>query len=132
MVRTRLFKNTFALLVLVGVLDLMGIYLYLYWTVWWFDMVTHFLAGGVVGLATLLAWQKFSVFTEGKIGKIIWSAVIGGLVVGLLWEEFELYFDLTSFSDGMAYVTDTVSDLILDTVGAFLGALYGMKIWKKN
>lgn len=95
-------------------------------------MVTHFLAGGVVGLATLLAWQKFSVFTEGKIGKIIWSAVIGGLVVGLLWEEFELYFDLTSFSDGMAYVTDTVSDLILDTVGAFLGALYGMKIWKKN
>ena len=132
MVRTRLFKNTFALLVLVGVLDLMGIYLYLYWTVWWFDMVTHFLAGSVVGLATLLVWQKFSTFTEEKLSKIIWSAVIGGLLVGLLWEEFELYFDLTSFSDGMAYVTDTVSDLILDTVGAFLGALYGIKIWKKN
>ncbi len=132
MVRTRLFKNTFALLVLVGVLDLMGIYLYLYWTVWWFDMVTHFLAGSVVGLATLLVWQKFSITTDEKVSKIIWSAVIGGLLVGLLWEEFELYFDLTSFSDGMAYVTDTVSDLILDTLGAFLGALYGMKIWKKN
>ena len=95
-------------------------------------MVTHFLAGSVVGLATLLVWQKFSTFTEEKLSKIIWSAVIGGLLVGLLWEEFELYFDLTSFSDGMAYVTDTVSDLILDTVGAFLGALYGIKIWKKN
>lgn len=95
-------------------------------------MVTHFLAGSVVGLATLLVWQKFSITTDEKVSKIIWSAVIGGLLVGLLWEEFELYFDLTSFSDGMAYVTDTVSDLILDTLGAFLGALYGMKIWKKN
>lgn len=130
MVRTRLFKNTFILLVLVAMLDLVGIYLYLYWTVWWFDMVTHFLAGGVVGLATLLAWQKFSIIKDEKMSKIIWSAIIAGLIVGLLWEGFELYFDLTSFSDGVVYVTDTVSDLILDTVGAFLGVLYGMKINK--
>ena len=90
-------------------------------------MVMHFTAGICIGMATVLVWQYFF-NQEMSIKKAVWTALVFTLAVGLSWEIFELYFELTFFSDGVAYVTDTSSDLILDLCGGLLGAIYAHRI----
>jgi hypothetical protein len=125
----RLFKHTFLLLVIIGLLNWVGTYLYLYWTIWWFDMLMHFISGLEVGMAAVLIWQYFYP-TKIRLTKKMAIGVLGGLTVGLLWEAYELYFGITTLSDGVAYYTDTVSDLILDLCGGFFAGLYANKILK--
>ncbi len=93
-------------------------------------MVMHFSAGGVVGMATVLTCIYFSKYSDRKI-KIVLLSALAGLVVGIAWELFELYFGMATFADGMDYVTDTLSDLSLDTLGAILFSLYSIKFIKK-
>ena len=131
MIRKPLFKRTFALLFIIGFLDFLANTFYLYWTVWWFDMIMHFISGACVGMAAVLIWQfyfenKFNIWAAIKI------AIISAFVIGILWEFYELYFEITSFSDGVLYWTDTSSDLLLDVSGGILGALYGHKVLLKS
>jgi magnesium-transporting ATPase (P-type) len=128
MLNKRLFKYTFALLFIVAVLNLVGVYLYLNWSIWWFDMLLHFLAGITMGMATILFLQYFFNTKIFSFSKLLLISITVGLVIGLLWEIYELYFGITSFSDGVIYVTDTISDLVLDVVGAFLGYLYAQRL----
>ena len=60
--------------------------------------------------------------------RIIFIAMFGALIVGVAWEIFEVYFGVTSFSDGVVYVRDTASDLLMDLVGGFSGSLYARKM----
>ncbi len=91
-------------------------------------MIMHFISGLDVGLATILVWQFFYK-TPIRLTKKIAIGLLGGLIIGLLWEAYELYFSITTLSDGMAYWTDTSSDLILDLCGGFFAGLYVNKIF---
>jgi hypothetical protein len=130
MMKTKLFKNAFILLVIVGFLNFMAVKFYLYWSIWWMDMVVHFLAGVCVGLAILLFFQE-DYYVQNKL-KAILFVILGAFFIGILWEIYELIFGITSLSDGIHYVTDTVSDLIMDIVGGFFGSLYGFRLLKKQ
>lgn len=59
----------------------------------------------------------YSDFAKSTIALI--SMVV---VVGLLWEIYEVVFGLTFISDP-EYLGDTTIDLIMDVVGGFLGTL---------
>jgi hypothetical protein len=127
----RLFKQTFFLLIVIGILNWIGTELYLYWTVWWYDMLLHFLSGFSVGLAAVWLWGKlFSV--QMHFWKTIVFALFGSLIIGVLWEAYELYFGITLFSDGISYVTDTLSDLTLDICGGFFSGLYAFRLLNSN
>ncbi len=130
MLEKSLFKKAFALLFIVGLMSVADNFLYLTWIYWWFDMVMHFTAGGVVGMATIITCVYFSRYVNDKT-RLVLCAVGAGLVVGLLWEVFELYFNLTTFSDGMVYVTDTLSDLFLDMSGALLFSVFSIRHIKR-
>lgn len=131
MIRKPLFKQTFSLLVLIGITDFFANTFYLYWTVWWIDIIMHFVSGVCVGMAGVLVWQYF--FDENiSLVKSIKLAFLFSLSVGILWEVFELSFEVTSFKDGVDYITDTTSDVILDISGGLLGGLYGHKLLNKN
>lgn len=121
MIRSKAFKAAFVLLILVGVLNWIAIKLYLYWTVHYFDSLVHFLAGMCVGLASL--WLASG---KGKLSgwQIIAAAIIGALVIGLLWEIYELAVGDTTVADGMRYVTDTSSDILMDVLGGLAAGLY--------
>ena len=69
-----------------------------------------------------------------RIGKnrTVSLVIVMALIIGLLWEVYEIYFGLTFFSDGIIYVRDTASDLILDTCGGFFGALYSYRFLVKR
>ena len=49
------------------------------------------------------------------------------ILVGVLWEIFELHFGITLLSDGIIYIRDTASDLIMDISGGLLGVVYSYK-----
>ncbi len=128
----RLFRNTAILFFIIGGSNYLGNKLYLYWTTWWHDMIMHYIAGVVVAMTSILFYQLFFKKSEWSKSKLVMFSVAVTMIVGLLWEYFELYFEITSFADSLSFWTDTLSDLFLDTVGGYLGALYSIKISKNE
>lgn len=89
--------------------------LYLYWSIWWMDIIMHLLGG----IWLVCAWRTLIDFEY--ISKNRWSLklmlpVLFGVMV--LWEVFGVYVE-QGFKDG--YVTDTVGDLVCGIVGALVG-----------
>ena len=126
MIQTPLFKKTFALLFIIAVLNFISNELYLQWTFWWIDVLLHFLSGATVAMATIIVWNHFGRVSKFHKLKIIAVAVFSAFVVGIIWEIYELYFGITFLSDGIVYVRDTASDLIMDICGGFFGTLHAL------
>ncbi len=111
-----------------ALLNIMGVVFYLYWTTEWFDMITHSLAGLAVSLATLLFWQSVLKKNNLTRSQVVCIGVGGALAVGIVWELYELHFDITSLSDGIYYTLDTAKDIAMDTLGGLVGSIYAYKI----
>ena len=94
-------------------------------------MVVHFLAGVCVGMVAILFWY-YRLGLTLDVWKMVQMSILSVFIIGILWEIYELYFDITSFSDGMFYVTDTISDIIMDISGGFLGSLYAIRTFNKK
>src|SRR3990167_6507886 len=117
MIKTPLFKRFFILLFLVDLYFQIGLILYLDWTTWWFDVIMHFFSGVLVALAVIIVWNYFRNVLTVERRRVILVANFFALVVGLLWEIFEVYSEFTSFTDGIWYTLDTVKDLAMDMSG---------------
>lgn len=126
-----IFVFLFWLLFAIAALHHLAIFFYLYWTVWWFDMVMHFLGG--MGMATSLLWL---VFWSGLIGKYqtlplrkaFFVALLASLFIGILWEVFEVYGGIIIWPDERP---DSISDLILDMLGGVAAFLNSLR-YRKN
>lgn len=90
---------------------------YLYWLWWWYDILVHFLGGFWITL--LIFWLcRHSRYLKKKLSFRVsaFLALISALIVGLAWEYFEY---VVGFGPGeFGYVSDTVTDLIFDLIGA--------------
>ncbi|HEY4505601.1 MAG TPA: hypothetical protein VJG67_02830 [Candidatus Paceibacterota bacterium] len=128
----KLFKHTFLLLVIVAVLNWLASEFYLYWTIWWFDMLVHFLAGCTVAMAILWLWPHINKIRTHTTIQIIFVAIFATLIIGILWELYELYFHLEFLSDGVPYFIDTSSDLLMDVSGGFIGAWHALRLIDKK
>src|SRR5579862_1538266 len=104
----RLFRDAFVLLVIVGVLDLVALKLDFFWTVHNFDSLLHLIGGTCVGLGAL--WLRLR-GSEKDVSKrqIFITTVFSTLLVGIIWEMFELANGITFLSDGIHYVIDSGS-----------------------
>jgi len=106
---------------IIGVLHLMGQFLYLYWQLPMYDRVVHFLGGFFTGSAVYLFlrpwWQ-----THSAVSLMI-STLVLSLVVGILWEVFEAKTGVTIMTD-IGYIIDTREDIILDIVGSLVAWLF--------
>jgi hypothetical protein len=128
MLKQKIFKRAFWTLVVLGVLNFIATILYLHWSLWWFDVILHFLGGLTVALFALWFFSANFDLQNWKLGKIVTMTLISTICIGILWEFYELYFGLTFLSDGWHYFADTGSDLIMDTVGGIVGFLWINKI----
>jgi len=128
-----LFKEIVILAVVVAFLHKMALSFHLYWSVWWFDILLHFLGGVTIGVIAL-----FVFFTSGYIKYpsrhqiVVLSIVLGSVfIVGLVWELWELF---AGFSNVIEDCGDTITDLVVDLIGAvtayFYGRSYTIKISK--
>ena len=91
----------------------MGIFYFLYWRVWWYDIPAHILGGMSVALGA--AWLQ----TLYRKSPTLFFCIAAALVVGIAWEVFEATFGLTNFP---ADTLDTIKDLCDDVIGGVIVA----------
>jgi hypothetical protein len=110
-----LLLTALALVALLALLNLIALSLYLYWTVWWYDVMMHLLAGLAGGLTVCWFVRFYSP------SKQLFFVLISVMIVGITWEVFEYIFDIAAITN---YVQDTTLDLIADAAGAVLATIY--------
>jgi hypothetical protein len=131
MIWNRYFFPSFLVLSLVGLLHWIGSSDFYYWTVWWYDVMMHFLGGVWVALAVL--WVSHMPFVPASLKSRIsfGSLALSVFVVGLAWEAYELVLGFSCLYDP-GYASDTIQDLIMDTLGALCVAMVSISFTKKQ
>ena len=117
---------------IVALLHYLALTFYLYWTVEWFDIMMHFLGGALVALLAIFLFYTsgYMDFPKDHIGSVFAMTLGSVLLVGLVWELWELFI---GFTDVLEDQGDTFLDLIMDTIGGITAFAYGKKfIWKKE
>jgi hypothetical protein len=100
----------------------LGISQNFYMAYWPYDIVAHMLGGLGIGLFAIAGlgtvWPAILLRNRWiKIALIVF-------IVGIVWEAFEVYFNIAGYSFGTRlYLIDTVKDLIDDVIGGFI-AIY--------
>ena len=112
-----LLYTALGLIVILAILHLIALEFYFYWTIWWYDIMMHTLAGFSGGLAVLWFLRNLKNYTAMLL------AILSVLVVGIAYEVFEYIFDI--MPPGI-YWQDTTLDLICDGIGAIFACLYTM------
>jgi hypothetical protein len=129
MLQSKLFKPFSITLVYVVALDLIAIKLHLFSTIMWFDMIMHSSGGFFIGLFAVwvLTWKGKIDFSYGQLLLI---GVGTALIVGVLWELFELYTGITYFFSP-DYWGDNGMDIIMDLTGGLVSVWYSYYRLKK-
>ena len=116
MLWNRYFFPSFIVLSAVALLHWIGSDLFFYWTLWWYDVVTHFLGGAWVALATLWVLEMpFLGSVRPRFSML--SVILVTLIVGATWEVYEVFLRFSNVH-AAGYVADTLYDLAMDTLGA--------------
>lgn len=126
-----LFKEIFALAVIVATLHMLALKLYLYWTTDWFDIPMHFLGGLLVGLVVIFICYVSGYVRMPTMHRGVMIAVIlgGVLLVGVAWEVWEIF---VGFTDMATDQVDTILDLIMDTIGGIVAIVYTKSLLWNN
>lgn len=99
-----------------------------YWTYRWLDIPVHVLSGFWVSLTVLLICLKIKhidkIFEYKK--KAILVMLISVLIISILWEGFELIFNVTSLSS-RNYWSDSLGDILNGFIGGVIAFLYFTK-----
>ena len=95
---------------------------------WWWDMLMH--GGSAVGFGLIGFVLVFMMFQGDRFaaphGAVSFFAFCFALAIGAMWEIFEFAMDqLFGFNMQKSGLVDTMTDLIIDTLGAILGATAG-------
>ena len=114
--RKILFSYTAGIIFLIFLMNLMANKLYLYSSLWYFDMIMHFLGGFWLGLFFLWLFYK-DIFPDFKVSFIV-KLLLSVFLVGLVWELYEIVVN-ASFAKDVFDLSDTISDLVFDMLGGF-------------
>ncbi len=121
-----LFKSFFITLLVVGFWNAIAFYFHLFDAITNFDMTFHFLGGFFIGLSALTVLTATK--NDVSYGKLLLWGVTTALVVGLLWEVYELSVGITywgmSFWPSWEYLADNGMDVTMDTFGGLVAVLY--------
>lgn len=118
--RNRLLKHIVLLMVFMFLANTVILKLHLYYSLWWIDMVMHFLGGLWVGLFFLYVF-----YTRGWFSNKVLAVILSVLFIGLLWELYELYIGIIAHEAFSP--RDTISDIIFDMAGGTLAVIYFLK-----
>ena len=117
----RLLKHLVLLMFFIFILDILARQFYWYYSVWYFDILMHFLSGFWVGLFFLYAFYSRNIFSKKSLTVILYV-----LVIGILWEVFEFYVHNYMGQDPFNTL-DTITDIFLDLLGGVSAVWYFSK-----
>jgi hypothetical protein len=131
-----LYKKMLALTVIsvwiLLILQLFAMEFHLYWIFKWFDILMHGIGGIAVGFFMGALLVRFKPVVLSHHGLYIILVVGGALFVGLAWESIELFLDLYMKAQvHQLSVSDTILDLVMDGVGAYIAGVLGVIMVKK-
>lgn len=114
-----------------------------YYRVWWWDIFLHIWSGIIIGiigfsLVSILNREKRLSMYLGP-GFVALFSFSFALAIGAIWEIFEFAMDtFFGFHMQKSGLVDTMTDLMVDAIGALLVCVLGYfylkkdpKIWKK-
>lgn len=116
------------LIIFLGALHFTAETFYLYWTIWWFDNLVHFLAGfagGFVVIWFLVRHREFYPNSSLSKVEVILAVVSSVLIFGGVWEIFEYATKITELLESA--LSDTIFDLLADSLGALLAGFLGLR-----
>lgn len=109
---------TILLLSILLFLHIYGMSHHLYMAFWYYDILTHFLAGISVALSI---YCVAIIFNIQIIKNNLWTIVLLSLGAGIAWELLEIDYDITGNKLWtVPYYLDSFYDLVNDTLGAAL------------
>ena len=106
---------------IIFLLNYLAVQFYWYTSIWYFDIIMHFLGGIWVGF--MIIW-----FLKIKLisSKTILQIILGVFLIGVLWEFFEII--LNDYTTQNPFnILDTVSDIFCDLAGGTFATLYFLK-----
>ena len=117
-----------ALVIFVGATLFLGEVYDFYERFWWWDMVMH--GASAVGFGLIGFVLVFMMFQGDRYAAppvaVAFFAFCFAVTIGTAWEIFEFFMDQTfGFNMQKSGLMDTMGDLIVDAVGAFIGAATG-------
>lgn len=130
MLQSKLFKSFLITLIGVSLLEVVAMKLYLFSTIFWFDMVMHFAGGFFISMFVLWCMTWFQNEDYSYMTLLLYG-LVGTVVVGICWELYELYFGIT-FIDSADYWSDTGMDIVMDTFGGMVAVLYSYNKLRQN
>lgn len=95
---------------------------------WWWDVVLHSLSAIVLGFIGFLIVYSFHMSRRIKAAPIYLALFSFGfaLTLGTLWEIFEFFMDIVfGLNMQKSGLVDTMTDLIVDSLGGLLAAWIG-------
>ena len=125
--RKKLLKRVLYFILLILVANFIADKFYWYFSVWYFDMIMHFLGGLFLGLGLIWLLSSKNPFLELSL-ELILKILAGVLLFGVFWEIFELLFNNIVAQNPFNYL-DTSSDIFFDLSGGLCAILY---IWRKQ
>jgi hypothetical protein len=95
----------------------------IYWTVEGYDSVMHAFGGFIGSLMVIYTLQKIGISPQTISKKVILLlfVMVSVIAVGSIWELWEIF---VGFTDPFTDLVDTISDLIMDTIGSIVGFIY--------
>jgi hypothetical protein len=111
------------MLVIAMVLNAVATVWQLYDKIWWFDIAMHFYGGvSITPVLASFSWRWLAVRFPDRYTQVL-VCICLGIFAGVLWEIAEWLGDLVL--PGCCFMKggmDTIGDLIMDSLGAIIGA----------
>ncbi len=121
MERKKLFNFIFVLVIGIFIVNALATKFYWYSSVWYFDIIMHFIGGFWVGLLALYF------HTSGRMTLALALKALGAVVIiGIGWEIFEAFVD-KAISANPFNVLDTAADLLFDVSGGASAVFYYLR-----
>ncbi len=120
--KEHLFRYVTYLILFIFIANFLANRFHFYYSIWWFDILMHFLGGAWLGLVFVWFWSKreLSLYFDSLL---LFKVVLWILFIGIAWEVFEFYF-INYVAQNSFDLADTLSDILLDLSGGILIALY--------
>ena len=125
-----------AIIFIIFIFHIWGLYSSAYYYVWWLDNILHLAGGFWLGLLAIYFISEHESDFSGYPAAFLFLIIIAFAALGgVLWEFFEFWLDIISIKRGLMLsqlgVADTMSDLLFDLFGAFIASLL-LRINRKN
>lgn len=119
--RAKLLRIITFVIILIFLVNFLANKFYWYYSVWYFDMIMHFIGGLWLSLLTLYYFmpQRMSLRLAGQILLVVF-------LIGAGWEVFELLTDRV-IAQNPFNILDTTSDIFWDLAGGVAVVLYFLR-----